>query len=467
MLAVLPSIGGAVAAEFPLSGDKVVGQVQEYVVQSGDKLADLARKFDVGYTEMLAANPGVDPWLPKPGTRLILPTLFMIPDVPRQGIVLNLGERRLYYFPPGGATVETYPIGIGAIGFETPNGTTRVVRKEPNPTWIPTKSARDENPDLPAVVEPGPDNPLGDYALRLGWTNYLLHGTNKPDGVGRNVSHGCIRLYPEDIDRLFHEAAVGTPVRVVDQAADAAWIGNGLYVEAHPSKQQADQIDVEQPMTPETLANLRQIVSAAAGDYAQAVDWSSVGQEDYRRTGRPVQVAARGAVSGGTAAEMSSAQPIPLVPQWSQPQAAPQVATRPPPASQMRQGQAMQGQGTQSLTPIFNTLQPPPGAVVPPPRDAVGIATGYPPARAGYDDEGTLRALPAPPAAYAPLDSGAAYSPLPDSGAAYSPLPDTGAAANPAADDPNAAYNARFTGPGSYDSTNDTDRPAWDRGYRR
>src|SRR5215469_6246188 len=146
MLAVLPSIGGAVAAEFPLSGDKVVGQVQEYVVQSGDKLADLARKFDVAYTEMLAANPGVDPWLPNPGTRLILPTLFMIPDVPRQGIVLNLGERRLYYFPPGGATVETYPIGIGAIGFETPNGTTRVVRKEPNPTWIPTKSARDENP---------------------------------------------------------------------------------------------------------------------------------------------------------------------------------------------------------------------------------------------------------------------------------------------------------------------------------
>jgi L,D-transpeptidase ErfK/SrfK len=280
------------AAEFVLGpGDTVVGVLQDYTAGPGDNLADVARHFDVGYTEMVAANPGVDPWSPK--GRLVVPTMYVLPDAPRRGIVLNLGERRLYYFPPGGGSVVTYPVGIGAIGFTTPLSTTTVVRKEPNPVWIPPPSIHEENPDLPAMVGPGPDNPLGAFALRLGWPNYLIHGTNKPDGVGRNVSHGCIHLYPEDIEALFKMIPVGTPVRAIEQPASAAWIGIGLYVEAHPSKDQADEIDTEQPMTPTGDDSVRQTVQTAAGANADAVDWAAVDNATLQRTGLPVEVALR------------------------------------------------------------------------------------------------------------------------------------------------------------------------------
>jgi L,D-transpeptidase ErfK/SrfK len=284
----------AIAAEFPLApGDRVVGNLGDYVVQSGDNLADIARHFDVGYTEMLAANPGVDPWSPRVGRKLTIPALYIVPDAPRRGIVINLAERRLYYFPPRGNTVQTYPIGIGAIGFTTPLSTTTVVRKEPNPVWVPPPSIHEENPDLPASIGPGPDNPLGDFALRLGWTNYLIHGTNKPDGVGRNVSHGCIHLYPEDIEQLFKSVAAGTPVRAIEQPAAAAWIGIGLYVEVHPSKDQADQIDTEQSVTPQSDDSIRQIVQTAAGASADAFDWAAVDNAGVERSGLPVLVAQR------------------------------------------------------------------------------------------------------------------------------------------------------------------------------
>jgi L,D-transpeptidase ErfK/SrfK len=285
----------AVAAEFAITpDDRVVGNLGDYVVQAGDNLADIARHFDIGYTEMLAANPGVDPWTPGVGRKLTVPALFILPDAPRRGIVINLAERRLYYFPPRGNTVQTYPIGIGAIGFTTPLSTTTVVRKEPNPVWIPPASIREEQPDLPASIGPGPDDPLGDFALRLGWTNYLLHGTNKPDGVGRNVSHGCIHLYPEDIEQLFKSVAVGTPVRAVEQPAAAAWMGIGLYVEVHPTKDQTDEIDTEQAMTPAHTDGLQQIVSAVAGQSAaDGIDWGAVDQADMQRTGLPVEVAQR------------------------------------------------------------------------------------------------------------------------------------------------------------------------------
>jgi L,D-transpeptidase ErfK/SrfK len=368
-LAATPGI----AAEFQVSpNDKVVGNLQDYVIQQGDVLADVARKFDIGYTEFLAANPGVDPWVPRAGTRITIPSLYILPDVPRRGIVMNLGERRLYYFPADGGPMQTYPIGIGAIGFDTPHSTKRVVRKEPNPTWIPTASIREEEPGLPAVVGPGPDNPLGDYALRLGWNNYLIHGTNKPDGVGRNVSHGCIHLYPEDIEKLFNSAAVGTPVRVIDQQADAAWMGIGLYVEVHPSKDQADAIDIEQAMTPEQLVGLREQVSAAAGDYAQAVDWNAAGRAAYQRTGLPVQVAMRPpsgpmadnaapyAATSGPAATLPAASALPP----------PDIASGP--------------------TPIYHTLKPPP-EMAQGPHDASGIVSQP---LSDPDNEGPIRLLP-------------------------------------------------------------------------
>jgi L,D-transpeptidase ErfK/SrfK len=362
----------AAAAEFPLTpGERVVGQLQDYVVQQGDNLADLARKFDIGYTEMLAANPGVEPWLPGVGRTVNIPSLFILPDAPRQGIVINLGARRIYYYPPGGKTVVTYPIGIGVIGADTPLSTTKVVRKEPNPVWIPPPSIHAENPDLPARVGPGPDNPLGDFALRLGWTNYLIHGTNKPDSVGRNASHGCIHLYPEDIEALFKMVSVGTPVRAVDQPSAVAWMGIGLYVEAHPSKDQADQIDMQQPVTPTAVPGLREQVAAVAGDYAQAVDWNVVAQVDTQRSGLPILVAQRpppdmsdagptsapGSVPPGRAVPLVSdvpsqaAQapadlPLPTAPAYGAP--TPLLPSSAAPAS------------APSLTPIFNTLQPPP-----------------------------------------------------------------------------------------------------------
>jgi L,D-transpeptidase ErfK/SrfK len=283
----------AVAAEYSFApDDRVVGNLSDYVAQPGDNLADIARRLDIGYTEMLAANPGVDPWSPGVGRQLTIPALYILPDGPRRGIVLNLADRRLYYFQPGNR-VLTYPIGIGAIGFTTPLSTTTVVRKEPNPTWVPPPSIHAENPDLPAAVGPGPDNPLGAFALRLGWKNYLIHGTNKPDGVGRNVSHGCIHLYPEDIEELFATVPVGTPVRVIEQPAGAAWIGIGLYVEVHPSKEQADEIDTEQQMTPQPAAGLRDAVAAVAGQYSQTVDWRAVDRASLERSGLPVEIARR------------------------------------------------------------------------------------------------------------------------------------------------------------------------------
>ncbi|HTW51250.1 MAG TPA: L,D-transpeptidase family protein [Stellaceae bacterium] len=411
----------AMAADFVVAPDtKAVGQVQTYVVQQGDNFADIARKFDIGYTEMMAANPGVAPWTPPVGQTLYIPSLYILPNAPRQGIVIDLGERRLYYFPRDGA-MQTYPIGIGAIGFDTPHATTKVVRKEPNPVWIPPPSIRAEQPDLPAQIGPGPDDPLGDYALRLGWPNYLIHGTNKPDGVGRNVSHGCIHLYPEDIQKLFNSVAVGTPVRVIDQPVQAAWIQGGLYVEAHPSKDQADQIDTEQAMTPDPPTGLRETVSAAAGDAAQAVDWNTVDQIGVQRTGLPVEVA-QGAPSGPAGEPVASAP--------AQDNVAVDAATSVPdvtPAS--------------APVPIFGTLQPPPGMAPQGPQDAsMPEAPGYDTPQTGYGDAATasqvpadqgvedLQALKAAPAATPP----ASYA-APDAAPANSP--DT---------DPNAAYNAQF-----------------------
>jgi len=307
-LAVAAGSRAARAAEFPITpSDTVVGVLQDYTAQPGDTLADIARHFDVGYTEIVAANPGVDAWSPA-GHRLVIPSLYVLPNAPRRGIVLNLGERRLYYFPARSSTVITYPIGIGAIGFNTPLSTTTVVRKEPNPVWIPPPSIREEQPDLPERIGPGPDDPLGDFALRLGWPNYLIHGTNKPDGVGRNVSHGCIHLYPEDIEALFKMVPVGMSVRAIEQGAGAAWIGIGLYVEVHPDKDQADQIDTEQPLVPANLPDLHQIVQAAAGNYADAIDWNAVDDADRDRTGLPVLVAQR-PPPGSSPDDTTDAQP--------------------------------------------------------------------------------------------------------------------------------------------------------------
>jgi L,D-transpeptidase ErfK/SrfK len=220
----------------------VVGELQVTHSRHEDTLADIARRFDLGYDELHRANPGVDPWLPGDGTTIILPTQFVIPDGPREGILVNVAAMRLFYFPKAakGAprTVVTYPIGIGKIGWATPVGSTKIVSKRKGPVWTPPASVRKEhaaNGDpLPARVPAGPDNPLGAYAMNLGWPSYLMHGTNKPPGVGMRASHGCIRLYPEDIESLFGKVAVGTKVTVVNQPLLTGWQGENVYVQSFP-----------------------------------------------------------------------------------------------------------------------------------------------------------------------------------------------------------------------------------------
>jgi len=282
------------ASEYPLErGQVAVGNLDTVAVKDGVNLLDLARQSDDGYVNFIAANPGVDPWNPGAGGKpIVIPNQIILPDAPRTGIVVNLAERRVYYFPPNGKSVEIYPAGVGVEAAATPLGVTRVVRKENGPAWIPPPSIRAERPDLPLAIYPGPDDPLGDYALRLGWDNYLIHGTNKPDSVGRNVSHGCLHLYPEDIERLFREVPVGTQVRVISQPVKVGWIDGRLYVEIHPDKDQADEIDISQPMTPAIPDDLTQRVAAAAGDRIDAVDWDAVRQAGLAASGVPTPVTA-------------------------------------------------------------------------------------------------------------------------------------------------------------------------------
>lgn len=222
--------------------EDVVGTLRIITVNKEDTLSDIARRFNLGYEEIVSANPGVDPWLPGEGTEIVIPTQFVLPDAPRKGIVINLAAMRLFYFPkaaPGEPQkVITHPLGIGRVEWKTPEGTTKIASKKENPSWIPTPSIRKEhakNGDpLPAVVPPGPDNPMGSHVLKLAWPNYAIHGTDKPPSIGLRGSHGCLRMYPEDIARIYSKIPVGTPVRVVNQPRLLGWRGQTLYLQAYP-----------------------------------------------------------------------------------------------------------------------------------------------------------------------------------------------------------------------------------------
>ena len=244
-------VGRTATEQPPLDSDRfelrkdsdVVGEVQVIRARYEDTFVDIARAYDLGFDELVDANPGVDPWLPGAGTKIVLPTQFVLPDAPRQGIVLNIGTKRIFYFPmpaTGEAPVViTHPVGIGRDGWATPIGTTTVVAKEKDPVWTVPPSIRKEHAEagdpLPARVLAGPDNPLGAYALRLGFASYLIHGTNKPSGIGMRVSHGCVQLFPEDIESLFSQVSVGTAVRIVNQPQLLGWQDGNLYLEAHPA----------------------------------------------------------------------------------------------------------------------------------------------------------------------------------------------------------------------------------------
>lgn len=230
--------GIATAAEYPLAGPEqaLVGSVYQVGARYEDTFADLGDAHGFGQLELIAANPGIDPWLPGDGQEITMPGLHVIPDTPREGIVINLPEYRLYFFPPQGKVI-TYPVGIGREGWSSPLGETTVAHKQANPPWYPPKSIREEyaaqGDFLPEVVPPGPDNPMGPFKMNLAMSGYVIHGTNKNFGIGMRVSHGCFRMRNEDITRLFPQVAVDTEVRIVNQPYKLGEQDGELLLEVH------------------------------------------------------------------------------------------------------------------------------------------------------------------------------------------------------------------------------------------
>ena len=285
---------------FTLTGadDDVVGTVQITVASKDDTLPDIARRFNVGYEEIVRANPGVDPWLPGEGRNIVVPTRFVLPDAPREGIVINVAAMRLYYFSPHKKgepqTVYTYPIGIGKVGWSTPMGTTKVVTHKKDPVWRPSAALRkdhfaDNGEELAAVVPPGPDNPLGKYEMTLGWPSYLIHGTNKPYGIGLRSSHGCMRMYPEDIEKLFYMVPDGLQVRVVNQPYLFGWHDRQLYLQAYTVLEDdpRDWQHAQQKLLSKGLAVHIQKSLKASGTQ---IDWDSVAAITHAPRGVPVPV---------------------------------------------------------------------------------------------------------------------------------------------------------------------------------
>ncbi len=247
LICAFGSLGLAQANEYPLRDDgaDIFGQVERIRTRYEDTLIQIARRYSLGYEELLRVNQDVDPWLPGEGTLVLIPGQRLLPPGEREGIVVNLPEHRLYYFPKPKkdqpATVLTYPVSVGKMDWRTPIGSTKIVSKQKNPSWTPPKSVHEERrrlgePPLPAVVPPGRDNPLGAHAMRLSIPGgaYLIHGTNNPDAVGMAVTHGCLRMYPEDIATLFERVPVGTKVTLIDEPVKMTKIDGEVWLEVHP-----------------------------------------------------------------------------------------------------------------------------------------------------------------------------------------------------------------------------------------
>src|SRR5208283_5338482 len=284
------------------SGD-VVGYVQKTVIGKEDTMPDIARRFDVGYEEMLLANPGVDPWLPGVGREVVVPTQFVLPAAPHEGLVVNVAAMRVFYYAPHKKgepqIVYTHPIGIGRVGWKTPEGTTKIVGREKDPVWVVPKSVRDEHAEdgdiLPDKVPAGPDNPLGQYAFRLGWPSYLLHGTNKPYGVGMRSSHGCMRLYPEDIAVFFDLIPIGTKVTVVNQPYMFGWRDHTLYLQAYAVlEDDTRDWNTNRKRLLDHLLNAKTHPEMARKIHADdsQIDWPRIGAIAHSPRGVPVPVTA-------------------------------------------------------------------------------------------------------------------------------------------------------------------------------
>ena len=326
-------VATAQAAEFWIGeGDEVFGAVQVVEARHEDTFVSLARTYNVGYEELRQANPGVDAWLPGEGTKVTIPSLYVLPRAPQRGIVVNVAELRMYYFPaqsgplpegvaPGSRRVITHPISVGRMDWSTPLGATTIARKAANPSWRPPQSIREEhaarNDPLPLVVPPGPDNPLGKHALYLGLSSYLIHGTNKPSGVGMRVTHGCVRMFPEDIEALYKTVPVGTPVNIVNQAVKIGWTADGtLYLESHPALMESSvdgenvagaEIVVE-PIQESPLTGLMRAYIAATEERRVELDWNAAERVAQLGNGVPEAISIAGSATP-LATEIAAASP--------------------------------------------------------------------------------------------------------------------------------------------------------------
>lgn len=280
----------------------LVGAVINYTVKKHETLFDVARKFDVGIVALRAANPGVNPWNPKPGTALMISALHVLPTAPREGIVVDLSALRLYYF--NGDKVMTFPVAAGREGWETPTAVTKVVAKRKNPIWTPTANIRAENPDLPEFIPAGKDNPLGAYAMNLGVDSIMIHGTTSPASIGRRASHGCIRMYPEDIESLFNAVPKGTQVTIAQYPFQVGWMGDTIYLEVAPKIRTAAALK----KTPSRLeASVYRAIESRVVQ-GTAIDWAAVEAAFHRAdgipvaigTGKPAPVLQREAIAGHT-----------------------------------------------------------------------------------------------------------------------------------------------------------------------
>lgn len=252
LLSILSTFVIAKRYSLPDKNSRLVGQLQWHQVTKGDYFELIAKHYDVGMIALIEANPGIDPFLPDLGQTLIIPTQMLLPNIAREGIVINLPELRLYYYPKGRKEVHVFPVGIGRIGYETPLMVTKIKARIPNPSWTPTSRHRQEyfkrhRESMPAVIPAGPNNPLGKYALQLEHNDghYLIHGTSKTFGIGMRVSSGCIRLRPQDIEWLYKHTRVGDSVVVLERNIKISIEPDGKkYIEIHSPLSKT----IEQPL---------------------------------------------------------------------------------------------------------------------------------------------------------------------------------------------------------------------------
>ena len=273
--------------------EDVAGELVLAATVASDTLSDLARAYDQGYIEMRRANPTIDPWLPGEDTEIVVPSRYVLPQGDRKGLVINVPEMRMYYFPrrTGNSTAElvvTHPISIGRQEWNTPHGATKIVAKVKDPNWYPPESIREEHAEagdiLPKVVPAGPDNPLGAFKLQLGLPGYLIHGTNKPYGIGMRVTHGCIRMYPKDVESIFSMVPVGTEVFIINQPYKVGLSRGSIYLEAHP------HLDEDKEIFKDEYSHVVSLILDKLAGRSAELRWAEIQQTIRNKSGLPILI---------------------------------------------------------------------------------------------------------------------------------------------------------------------------------